>query len=108
MMGVRTKQLAATQVGTGGVVLYTCPADETCIVKYVTTHNVAALSNQFVLQILVQGSFRNVLSEAVAAGAVGRWDLWLVLKPGDQLRAVAAVASHWTTVSGTELEGVAD
>lgn len=109
-MPVRSKRLwGPTVVGTGPVTLYTCPADETAIVKTLSYVNNAALSNLVVLRL--NGNTNAVAVDRVTlAGneAIVRDSLFLVLHPGDVLSAIGTQASAVLTGSGAELEGVAD
>lgn len=109
MGNVRTKTLAADTAGGGSTTIYTVPAGETAIVKTIASNKAAA--GAVVMDLIVRraGVSRTVFRRTYPVVATVAYDeLWLVLMPGDELRATTDTGSVTLWVSGTELEGVAD
>lgn len=110
-MGVRTKQLGQGVFANANTTLCTAAAGETVIVKFVTLYNPSTTTATVVrLRAVIGASQRIVWRESLAAQEARQIDLWLVLQPGDSLDAFSVLAANNVeyTVSGTELEGVAD
>lgn len=110
-MPVRTKRLAAGISGAAGAfgVVYTCPANETTIVKEVMLSNALVVSSRFILNATAGAAAVTVIDMPTSAGQAWRETMWFVMQPGDTLSvysAVAAAVRYW--ISGTQLEGVAD
>lgn len=111
-MPVRTKQLAAARPAAAStfVPVYTCPAEETAIVK------------DFRLFFLTNSAGASAFLRVRKGSAeynLGTWlgqfptfyggPLWVVMMPGDILEVWQSHANHTSwLISGTELEGVAD
>lgn len=111
-MAVRTKQLAGASFtsGTGDVLVYTCPAAETAIVKSLAVWSQGGgITYTWKLRPdAVTGAFP-VLSVVPAANIPEYRDVWLVMLPGNRLELQRSGASAGSVVvSGTELEGLAD
>lgn len=109
-MAVRSKRLwNPTVVGVTDVVLYTCPAGETALLKCLTLVNNAAVNTSLIVK-LNSVSNSGAIVEATVNNGVSEYypDLFVVLHPGDVLRAVAGLASVIVTGFGAELEGTAD
>lgn len=109
-MGVRSKRLwGPTIVSTGNVDLYTVPDGETALVKHLGLVNNAAVNNFIALSVNSVASSSRIYTATVAPGAgPGDKDLFIVLQPGDVLKATASFATMVVTGFGAELEGVAD
>lgn len=111
-MAVRTKRLGSGSFNTSTVTVYTCPDGETAIVKYLTFHNPGASASTVTCRMEPSGSGspRTFLRYSLAADEAKQFDTWLVLEPGDALKYIATLAGTNVayTISGTELEGVAD
>lgn len=110
-MAVRTKLLAAGSVGSAGspVVVYTCPAGETTIVKDVRLSNSTGAGVNCLLFLVSGPLFVRLFAETIPAQEIRGMMPWCVLEPGQQLAIELNAASgirHW--LSGTQLEGVAD
>jgi hypothetical protein len=111
-MAVRTKRLAAGTVAaatTGTIVLYTCPAGETAILKSLVAESGGTLSARFQLAVpggAAPGLWLVSLTPDQPADKAG----WWVLSPGDVVQVVktATGASLRYWLSGTELQGTAD
>lgn len=104
---VRSKLLWAPATLTGTAqVLYTCPADETGLVKWITVYDTNAAARDVTLSLNGTGSGSIILKKSCA----GLYDLqipvWWPLAPGDDIYGLGAsiICSGW----GAELEGVAD
>lgn len=107
-MTTRAKQLAvvATPLGATEYLLYTCPASTRTVVKSIRATCAAGGSH---LVFLLIGGVKYYVAQLpvdIAGGAtVGKDTLYLVMHPGDQLKALspAANAINSITVSGAEL-----
>lgn len=108
-MAVRTKVLAAASATTTVTTIYTCPSSETAILKTISASKLAAGAVSMDLSILRSGVSRVVFREQfpVTSTVVNR-EVWIVLMPGDELRAATDTGTATLWLSGTELEGVAD
>lgn len=109
-MAVRSKRLfGPTGVGTGFVTLYTCPAGETALLKCLTVANTAALGNTTLFRLNGTGPTTQLFALTVGIGGADVVnELFIVLGPGDTLRASSTQTSMVVTGFGAELEGVAD
>ena len=109
-MGVRSKRLwGPTTVGTSHVTLYTCPAEETALIKTLAVANAYALTNTVTFKLNGTGGAQSLWTEDVPSGkGFIIPELFIVLNPGDTFRALATGASVFITGFGAELEGVAD
>lgn len=110
-MAVRTKRLAAGAVQSnqsGTVSVYTCPADETAIVK--TIYVSASAATTVTVSLNTSGGTAVVLlAKSVSTTVVIDLQGWWVLNPGDDIhlnKTGSNVVGYW--ISGTELEGLAD
>lgn len=109
-MGVRSKRLwGPTTVTTATSIVYTAPAGETTLVKLITAVNIAALGSTL-LSLRINGTLGGQLvGQKVIPNGQDQWiEGFLVLQPGDILRATASQASLIVSGFGAELEGVAD
>ena len=109
-MAVRSKRLAGpTALAAGSNLLYTCPSGETALVKFVTIVNAGAVGRAVTIYVGSAVAAHAVYSTALAVGASQTLDWFLVLHPGEELRAAPSAATDVVvSVSGAELEGVAD
>lgn len=110
-MAVRTKQLATGTITNANATLYTAAADETTILKYVTLFNPSATTATRVrVRLVTPGGTRLLFFPNMAAQEMLRHDVWVVMNPGDAIDGFSALAANNVeyTLSGTELEGVAD
>lgn len=110
-MAVRTKQLAEGTFTNSNVTIYTCPTGETTIVKYVTLFNPSASTATTVrVRLVTAGGARTFIRQEIPIQTAVRIDSWLVMEPGDTIDALATAAGINVeyTLSGAELEGVAD
>ena len=91
------------------MVLYTCPAGETALLKTLTLVNNFGINNAIALKLNGTTNAAAILETVVAPneGTV-LTELFIVLEPGDILRGIAANASVIFAGFGAELEGVAD
>lgn len=109
-MGVRSKRLFGPVVtSTGATALYTCPAGETALLKYLSFQNPGAVANVGVVRIGANVPANTVAVVNVpAGGATSLVDQFIVLHPGDELRIAASLGTLNVSGHGAELEGVAD
>lgn len=109
-MPVRTKRLVALAVPSTGSehTLYTAGDGETTIIKDVRLYSELSVTRA-VLFLQSSGGARVTIVEGPMS-ADGRLVLacWIVLHPGDMIRAYCTGNVFRAWVSGTELEGVAD
>ena len=108
-MPVRSKRLGVSN-NPGGVeqVVYTCPQDETAIIKDVRIAAETAVERCVVVLQSSGGVRVPVLDGPLPAVAVRSSTGFICLKPGDSLRFYAQGAAAVIWVSGAELEGLAD
>ena len=111
-MAVRTKRLAQGTVAsaaTGTFVLYTCPVDETAILKSLVAESGGTISVRFQLAG-AGGSAPGFWAVSLSSDVPQVREGWWVLHPGDIIQVVkpttGASLRYW--LSGTELEGTAD
>lgn len=109
-MAVRSKRLwGPTTVSTSAVTLYTCPAGETAIIKQVSHFNTGVVQQAVSLGINGTGNGQLVVVMSTAAtSTTNLLEQFIVLHPGDTLRAIANAGNATVTGYGAELEGVAD
>jgi len=109
-VAVRSKRLwGPTSVGTTAVVLYTCPAGETALLKGVHAFNPGALGVTVTYTLNGTGNSNTILTTSSSSGNINAdREQWIVLHPGDVLRAVGSAGTTYVTGFGAELEGVAD
>lgn len=109
-MAVRSKRLFGPEpIGTTSELIYTCPAGETALIKHLSLFNQGALTATVVIGINGIGANQNVVSTQVGAGLASQLtSLFIVLHPGDFLRANCSAGNFTVTGYGAELEGVAD
>lgn len=91
------------------MVLYTCPDGETALIKTIAVTNNNVPSNQ-VAFYLGAAVAANALFAVPVGGTTGVAvnGLFLVLHPGDILRALTGALTVVVSGFGAELEGVAD
>lgn len=107
-MAVRTKCLVAPQsVPTGPSVIYTVPAGETTIVKFVALVNSGATDRNVSIYVDSGSGRVRVGLIAVLAQTDTQLEVWWVLQPGWVLEWGAS-SGVVGSLHGTELEGVAD
>lgn len=109
-MSVRTKRLVGPVAqGTVNATLYTTPSGRTAILKQLTVFSQTGVA--LIVRFFVNGSAvgNHVLDLATTNAAVTAQlsGLFLVLEPGDTLRAETSTGTATITVSGSELDGVA-
>jgi hypothetical protein len=88
--------------------MYTCPAGHTAILKDVRLVPAGGAITQAVLYIGSGPDIHYIFNQSIAAGATPSMTPWIVLAPGDTIKATtdhAAGVRVW--LSGTELIGVA-
>lgn len=109
-MAVRSKRLAGGSFNTVTATVYTAPDGETAILKYLTLHNPGAAASVVTSRMVVGGSPRTWFKRSLAADEAIQLDLWACLQPGEAITFIASLAGTNIayTLSGTELEGVAD
>jgi len=106
---IATKTLAAATATTALTGIYTCPTGETAILKSLCLAKLASGGVSLDLTILRSATSRVVYRHAFGiAGEVVYVELWIVLMPGDVLRAQTDTGTATIWASGSELEGVAD
>ena len=108
-MAVRTLQLGAIKATSTLAVVYTCPAGRTAIVKELSVGKggTGALVCSFSVLRGAVAWFVAGISLTNLGTQSSHQDRWLVLEPGDVLRAVTDGLTADVWVSGTELLGVA-
>lgn len=109
-MPVRSKRLfGPTTVGAGAAVLYTCPAGETAILKdlRIGPGALGGITTTLYIGAAVAANRVLVVSQNAGDWFVGTGE-FLVLQPGEVLRATSGAAGVQITGCGAELEGVAD
>lgn len=107
-MTVHSTQLGAHQtIGTGGVTIYTVPANKRAIVKSIWIRNTAGAAQTAAFALILTGgatiTIFQPLAASPAAGSSLYLDLWVILNAGDALKITAGAASLDAIVSGTEL-----
>lgn len=89
--------------------IYTCPAEETAILKDFTLGKFATGALSCTVTVLRGATAYGLLRvDFPLAVSIQHFERWIVLMPGDVLRAVTDTGTCTLWVSGTELEGVAD
>lgn len=109
-MTTRSKRLfGPTTVSTTHVLLYTCPAGETAILKHIVFVNGGPLAASAALRLNAQlGTAQMTTAVVPATGDVSRTDQFIVMHPGDTLYGISGAANLIYSGFGAELEGVAD
>lgn len=111
-MAVRTKLLVppTNLAVTTSTLLYTCPAGETAIVKTITEVNGNASSRWYSMTLSVSGADVPIIwRRLVPAASSAQLLTWIVVPAGEVLKVTNELATAITlSISGTELEGVAD
>lgn len=109
-MAVRTKSLVSTLLTSSLVTKYTCPANETTIAKWLAIYNPNGVTRTITITAGDPGApRRTILREAIPTLEARRFDLWLVLQPTWIVEMQQDAGSDvQVTLSGTQLEGVAD
>lgn len=109
-MAVRSKRLwGPVDSGTGGGVVYTCPAGETALIKQIEVGAGAATGTIVSFYIGAAASGNRVHIVTLAAGQwASQPGLFLCLHPGETLRVVTSTGTVTSSGHGAELEGVAD
>jgi len=109
MAAVRTKTLCAETATTTLTSIYTCPNGETAIIKSLTMGKFATGAVNLTITTLRAATAYGLHIEAFSlAAAVRHLNCWIVLMPGDVLRAQTDANTATVWASGAELEGVAD
>lgn len=107
-MPVRSARLAFASSGIGGVVIvYTCPAGKTALIKDV---RISALNGAVTrASVFADSGPRRVaiIDEALANLGVLSRQGFMVLEPGDTLGCFATGSDFHIWASGAELEGLA-
>lgn len=108
-MAVRTKRLfGPSSVGTSAATVYTCPAGKTAVIKQVSHFNTGVVNQAVSIGINGTGGASLVaVVNTAASSATQLAGQFIVLQPGDTLRAVANAGTATLTGYGAELEGVA-
>jgi len=109
-MAVRSKRLwGPVSIGTTLSLVYTAPDGETTLLKHLALVNSSAVPNLLSLRLNGTGGADTIVAELVPGqGSVQLTGQFIVLQPGDQLRAIAGSASVFVSGFGAQLEGVAD
>lgn len=108
-MPVRTLQLGAIKASTTLQTVYTCPAGRTAIVKTLNYGKGGTGAGRLDVTVLrgAVAYFAAVVQLSNLGVQANHLEMWLVLEPGDVLRAVTDGPTIDLWVSGTELVGVA-
>lgn len=107
-MAVRTKCLDARSVASNTEVeVYQCPSGETAILKDVRASNSSGSSARALLYVLSGPAQVLIWDQTISDGTCAGVDRWVVLEPGNTLRAAALGGAIKFYLSGTELAGVA-
>lgn len=109
-MAVRSKRLWGPSGSAGaGTPIYTCPADETTIVKQINYVNNAAIAVAAALY-LDGGLGGNIIDSFTVpgTGSLVRSEQFIVLQPGQTLRLAPSGGGVISAGFGAQLEGVAD
>lgn len=109
-MAVRSKRLWGPTTITGSpVLLYTCPAGETALIKQLEVGPAGGIGATVTFYLNGTAVGTRLHSLGLAANS---WSseagLFIVLHPGDELRAAVSTGSVQVSGFGAELEGVAD
>ena len=108
-MAVRSLQLGGVKATTALTTVYTCPAAKTAVVKESSVGKGA--TGALVCQVTVLGGAVAWLVGVFSLPNLGAQNVhaerWLVLEPGDVLRAITDGLTADVWVSGAELAGVA-
>lgn len=109
-MAVRSKRLSGPTRLPNSVytTIYTCPADETTLVKRILCGSEGSTTNVFLRLNGNSGAGTGLFSFAVAAPHGRDVETWFVLQPGDTVRAYASTGDIDISLHGAQLEGVAD
>lgn len=109
-MAVRSKRLfGPTSVAASQVLVYTCPAGETAILKQLTVHNPGALPQVFTMRLNGSNAANTILAESIEAGLATHLEgLFIVLSGGGTLHVAGAAVGLFVAGFGAELEGIAD
>lgn len=108
-MTVRSTRLwAPTAVGAANVTLYTCPSGVTALLKHLTVVNNTASGGWVRLRLNGTSQDQNIHDGTVGSTTGTHYvGLFIVLEPGDVLRAIASATGFIVTGYGSELAGVA-
>ncbi len=109
-MAVRSKRLfGPVEVTTGAILLYTVPAGETALLKHleVGVGGVTGTSISFFIGTATNNHRCHLVNVTNGLWSSER-DLFIVLQPGDELRALTSAGTVTASGFGAELEGVAD
>lgn len=89
--------------------LYVCPAGETTLLKHLAIVNNAAVTNNVIVRLNSASNNGAILEADVDnTNSYDGSPLFIVLQPGDELTAIATLASAIVTGFGAQLEGTAD
>lgn len=108
-MAVRSARLFAGSTGVVGVTttLYTCPAGITALLKDLRVDSPVGGTTRVIVWLESGGAQVALVDEPLGDTEVIAVQGFMVLEPGDQLRALATGASARVWASGAELVGVA-
>lgn len=109
-MPVRSKRLAGpTTLGSAASTLYTAPSGETAAIKAVFVSNSHSAGVFVVLGIGGTGLGQVFYQATIPAASTIAFTTFLCVVEGETVKGVASVASKVdVTLSGAELEGIAD
>jgi hypothetical protein len=103
-MATRSTQLWAAALGQAvDTLLFTVPADRVCILKSIYMNHNAGTEQRIDHYIAAGEAAVRLTTEPVNALALGRWDGWALLNPGDTVRVTFAAAPIYTVGSGSLL-----
>lgn len=106
-MTTRTSRLAVGNSTTSAVVVvYTCPAGKTAIVKDVRLYAGSSVGRAVFLA-RHSGTDVSIIDEPMTASSVTQKQGFIVLEPGDQLAVYSSTNTFAFWASGAELAGVA-
>jgi hypothetical protein len=109
-VAVRSKRLwGPTAVSTLPITLYTSPDGETTLIKCLTLVNNAIVQNVVLFRVNNDLALSNLQAWTIpGSGSVLERDTFIVLQPGESIRAVATQSATVSCGFGAQLEGVAD
>ena len=105
-MPVRNARLAAGSIATANslITVYTVPANNAAIIKWVAVENYSASAITGQITILAPGAAEVDLARgSVAANTTLTWSGWTVLNAGDQVLISSSVTGIYYCVAGAQL-----
>jgi hypothetical protein len=105
-MTTRSTLLGRGQVPAGAYAdLYSVPAGWVTILKSIDYSTAGALDATLVVQLFASDSSMalTVVNASTMTNGMGSWAGWVMLNPGDLIRATAGVGPMDVWISGTEL-----